>query len=99
MTTLSALRRVGVAIDIDGVISLAGRAFPGSRRAFELLHRARVPTAVVTNGGGTSEAAKAQSVNKSLGMLEPGRGGISGSQVVLSHSPMAALSEELRGHP
>ncbi|KAJ2685029.1 hypothetical protein IWW39_004540 [Coemansia spiralis] len=80
-----------VALDIDGVLVRGKRALDEGRRALQMLSganrlRRRIPFVLLTNGGGVSEADKASSISRLLGVeIRP-------EQVVLAHSPMRALA-------
>ncbi|KAJ2777111.1 hypothetical protein GGI15_004617 [Coemansia interrupta] len=85
--------QTAVAFDIDGVLVKGKQALDAGRRALSILsgnnaHGKRIPFVLLTNGGGVSEAAKAQDISQRLGTP------ISASQIVLAHSPMQSLARQ-----
>lgn len=73
--------------DIDGVLLRGKKVLPPAYSAMQMLYNHpsnswRFPTAFLTNGGGTTEAARAKLLTSQLKVP------IHESQVVLSHSPM-----------
>ncbi|KAJ1555464.1 hypothetical protein HK405_001592, partial [Cladochytrium tenue] len=76
---------VGVAFDIDGVLMHGRRAIPQAASALRLLGELRVPYILLTNGGGTTEEAKAAKLSAALDTH------LSPEQIVLAHSPMVEL--------
>ncbi|KAJ1932496.1 hypothetical protein FBU59_006354, partial [Linderina macrospora] len=82
-----------VAFDIDGVLIKGKRTLDEGRRALEMLNGnnvfgKRIPFVLLTNGGGVTEADKAADISKRLGVeIKP-------EQVILSHSPMQALTDK-----
>ncbi|KAG5467018.1 hypothetical protein LSCM1_01197 [Leishmania martiniquensis] len=79
---------VGVVVDIDGVLYRSHRLIPGADVAIQHLSMLRVPFAFMTNGGGKSEAEKAEELSALLGCH------IDAHQVLLAHSPMRLLVPE-----
>lgn len=79
-------------MDIDGVVRQGPRLIPGSADAIQRLHEAGVPVIFVTNGGGVTEAAKAQELAALLGNTSIGE-----RHVLLSHTPMRELADRYRG--
>jgi HAD superfamily hydrolase (TIGR01456 family) len=82
-------RTIGYVLDIDGVLLRGSRVLPAGVAALRLLYdasagRYRAPVAFLTNGGGTTEAARAARLSRMLAVP------VSPSQVVLAHSPMRA---------
>ncbi|KAJ2649302.1 hypothetical protein IWW40_003290 [Coemansia sp. RSA 1250] len=80
-----------VVFDIDGVLVRGKQTIREARRALDMLSgqnklNRRVPFALLTNGGGVSEQAKASQISRMLGFE------ISADQVVLAHSPMQVLA-------
>ncbi|KAI9318941.1 HAD-like domain-containing protein [Dichotomocladium elegans] len=78
------------AFDIDGVLIKGKRTIPEARRALQQLNGdnskgRRVPFVLLTNGGGVTEAAKAEQISQMLDVE------ILPEQVILSHSPMQSL--------
>ncbi|KAI8808524.1 HAD-like domain-containing protein [Cladochytrium replicatum] len=84
---------IGVAFDIDGVLIKGKRSLPAGQRAIAMLKERNIPFIFLTNGGGVTEAAKAEQLEKLLGStFDP-------KQVVLSHSPMHTLVEKYADRP
>ncbi|KAJ2663643.1 hypothetical protein IW148_002401 [Coemansia sp. RSA 1199] len=82
-----------VVFDIDGVLVRGQQTIDQARGALQMLGGAnrlgrRIPFALLTNGGGVSEATKAQQLSARLGTE------ISAQQVILAHSPMQALTSK-----
>ncbi|KAJ2726040.1 hypothetical protein GGI07_000823 [Coemansia sp. Benny D115] len=82
-----------VAFDIDGVLVKGKRTLEEGKRALAMLKGNNpwgksIPFVLLTNGGGVSEAKKAQEISERLGTE------ISASQVVLAHTPMQSLVQE-----
>ncbi|ORY92158.1 HAD hydrolase [Syncephalastrum racemosum] len=78
------------AFDIDGVLIKGSRTIPEARKALRLLNgdnaaKRQVPFILLTNGGGVTEAAKAEQISQMLDVE------ILPDQVVLSHTPMQSL--------
>lgn len=71
--------------DIDGVLLRGGRALPGARATLQHLRDTRVPFALLTNGGGMLESARALRLSDTLGVE------IHENQLVQSHTPFKAL--------
>ena len=63
------------------------RALPGARHSLETLQKLGAPFVLLTNGGGVTERAKADSLSKTLGVK------IDASQVVLAHTPLKGMNE------
>ncbi|KAI9352587.1 HAD-like domain-containing protein [Obelidium mucronatum] len=80
--------RIGIAFDIDGVLIKGKKVVPSALRALKRVTDERVPFVLLTNGGGTTEAAKAAELSRLLGAK------IGAAQMVLAHSPMAPLAEK-----
>lgn len=82
------------AFDIDGVISRGKEALLPGIRALELLYDSRqgwrAPVVFITNGGGVTEAARAESLSNLVGLP------IDESMMVLSHTPLRTLSASTR---
>jgi hypothetical protein len=55
---------LGFALDIDGVLLRGKTPIPGAADALNLLHKHDVPYVLMTNGGGSLEREKAESVTK-----------------------------------
>ncbi|CAK8997749.1 Uncharacterized protein YKR070W, partial [Durusdinium trenchii] len=83
--------RIGVVLDIDGVVKQGKRAIPGAREALIRLREERVPFIFMTNGGGNTEAQKAAELGELLEFE-----GICSEQMLLSHTPFRPLAERFR---
>lgn len=81
----------GVVFDIDGVLRRGGALVPGAPEALRLLSERSVPFIFMTNGGGDTEARKAQQLSDLLGLP------VAQECMILSHSPFEALAPKLRG--
>eukprot|EP00913_Durusdinium_trenchii_P030149 g28250.t1 len=79
--------RIGVVLDIDGVVKQGKRAIPGAREALIRLREERVPFIFMTNGGGNTEAQKAAELGELLEFE-----GICSEQMLLSHTPFRPLA-------
>ncbi|KAI7862556.1 HAD-like domain-containing protein [Spinellus fusiger] len=83
------------AFDIDGVLIKGKNTLPQAKRALRLLNgdnssKRHVPFVLLTNGGGVTEAQKAQQISQMLDVeIRP-------EQVILSHSPMRLLAEKYK---
>eukprot|EP01135_Chromosphaera_perkinsii_P006852 Nk52_evm7s621 gene=Nk52_evmTU7s621 len=86
----------GFVFDIDGVLIRGSLILPEAKEAFRRLvypdGTPKVPFVFVTNGGGTTEQKKASQLSKWLEVPVHPR------QVVLSHSPMAMMTEYFNKH-
>jgi hypothetical protein len=80
----------GVAFDIDGVLLRGKIPVLGAVEALKLLNAHSVPYVFMTNGGGTLEKHKAESVAHALGVP------VAVEQVILSHTPMKALAPKYK---
>eukprot|EP01138_Halocafeteria_seosinensis_P002120 gb/GECG01002170.1/.p1 GENE.gb/GECG01002170.1/~~gb/GECG01002170.1/.p1 ORF type:complete len:389 (+),score=43.01 gb/GECG01002170.1/:1-1167(+) len=80
----------GVCFDIDGVLLRGSHVLPGAYEALDKLDAYQIPYIFLTNGGGVSEAKKAQQLSEVLGKE------ISDRQVIVSHTPLRALVPELK---
>ena len=82
-----------IAFDIDGVLLRGKLTLQSAPRALQLLRRSTnpalsvsdVPFVLLTNGGGVTEAMKAQEISEKVGLS------IAPEQVILSHTPMQSL--------
>mmetsp|Transcript_27069 Transcript_27069/g.63278 ORF Transcript_27069/g.63278 Transcript_27069/m.63278 type:complete len:112 (-) Transcript_27069:35-370(-) len=83
------LARFGVAFDVDGVLTRVPNAIPGAYEALSKLQAGGVPFCLMTNGGGATEASKAKSLSKLLGLDTP----LVPEQICLCHTPMKALAK------
>ncbi|KAL2913820.1 hypothetical protein HK105_206699 [Polyrhizophydium stewartii] len=77
---------IGFAFDIDGVLLKGRKVLHQATRSLSLLNDKKVPYILLTNGGGVTEARKAEDLSAKLGVS------IRPEQVVLSHSPMRELA-------
>lgn len=80
----------GVAFDIDGVLLRGKVPVPGAVEALKLLNAHSIPYVFMTNGGGTLEKHKAESVAHALGVP------VTVEQIILSHTPMKALASKYK---
>ncbi|CAM9513222.1 unnamed protein product, partial [Phaeothamnion confervicola] len=78
------------AFDIDGVLLRGKGVLPGARDALRRLRDRDVPFVFVTNGGGCTEAAKAEELSNMFDLE------VSRDIVLLSHSPMRELAPMYR---
>ena len=75
--------------DIDGVLLRGNVPLEGARASLKSLLAASVPFIFLTNGGGELEASKAAKLSRLLDLpVHP-------AQVVLSHTPMKPLCQQL----
>lgn len=80
---------LGYVFDIDGVLLRGNVPLEGARASLKSLLAARVPFIFLTNGGGELESSKAAKLSKLLDLpVHP-------AQVVLSHTPMKPLCQQL----
>ncbi|KAI8467209.1 MAG: HAD-superfamily hydrolase [Monoraphidium minutum] len=87
---------LGWVFDIDGVLIRGATVLPAARKAMQMLWSGgawRAPVVFLTNGGGVSEARKAQELTGWLGVP------VAEGQVVLSHTPFRRLAPRLGQHP
>ncbi|KPA86525.1 putative mitochondrial hypothetical protein [Leptomonas pyrrhocoris] len=78
----------GIVMDIDGVVHRGHQLVRGADTAVQHLVMLRIPFVFLTNGGGKSEAEKAEELATLLGCpIQP-------SQVLMAHSPMRLLVPE-----
>ncbi|CAG8454941.1 3087_t:CDS:10 [Ambispora leptoticha] len=80
----------GICLDIDGVLIKGNQAIPRAKKALEFLSgenvlQKKIPFVVLSNGGGLTEAKKAESLTNMINFP------ISPKQLVLAHSPMRSL--------
>ena len=78
---MSMMKRVGLALDIDGVFFKGSDVLMNAVRAMKLIVENKTPFIFITNGGGTSEEKKAKWLSKYLSTE------IHASQILLSHTP------------
>lgn len=77
--------KVGLVLDIDGVVYRSGQIIPGSDVAIRTLSERRIPFVFMTNGGGCPESKKAEELSKVLNVpIDP-------KQILLAHTPMQHL--------
>lgn len=75
-----------VALDIDGVFLRGGNLLPGAVKALNILKEYRIAHIFVTNGGGTTELSKSQSLSEKFGIhIRP-------DQILLCHTPLQKLA-------
>ncbi|BFI23347.1 hypothetical protein MPTK2_1g01240 [Marchantia polymorpha subsp. ruderalis] len=86
-----------IAFDIDGVLLRGGTPIPGAPAALRLLYddptlpaQLRIPYIFLTNGGGTTEAARALELSKQLHVP------VLPDQVILGHTPFRKLADLFR---
>ncbi|KAI8062245.1 HAD-like domain-containing protein [Gongronella butleri] len=94
-STAAAKPNYAFAFDIDGVLIKGKRTIPQAKLALELLNGAnpqgrKIPFVLLTNGGGMTEATKAQQISDMVGVK------IAPEQVILSHSPMQSLAKKYK---
>ena len=77
-----------VVLDIDGVLLRGGSLIDGATKSIQRLIEHKIPYVFVTNGGGMTEAKKAQDLSKKVGIA------VLESQVVLSHTPFKDLKSD-----
>ncbi|CAJ1438793.1 unnamed protein product [Effrenium voratum] len=87
---VSGAERCGVVLDIDGVVRRGGEPIQGAKEALWHLEKASVPYIFMTNGGGVTEAKKAQELSELLEVE------LDESRVILSHTPFRLQAERLR---
>ncbi|CAG8542209.1 9963_t:CDS:10 [Paraglomus brasilianum] len=88
-------RPYGICLDMDGVLIKGNYVIPETKQALRFLNgdnalRKKIPFILLTNGGGTSESAKAHQLSRLFEVP------ISPSQIVLSHSPVRSLVSRYR---
>jgi ribonucleotide monophosphatase NagD (HAD superfamily) len=82
--------QLGFVFDIDGVLLRGSNVLPQAIRSLNRLESLKVPFVLLTNGGGVTEAKKAEELSQRLRVdLKP-------SQIILSHSPMSQLVDKYR---
>ena len=94
--TLSPIRSFGFALDIDGTLLRGSTLLPNTTYTLLQLQRDNIPFVLFTNSGGDLESLKAKKLSELLGIT------VSPKQVVLGHSPFAALvdgDEDIRHKP
>jgi HAD superfamily hydrolase (TIGR01456 family) len=86
-------KRFGVVLDIDGVLIHGSRLLTHTVEALQLLHRSKIPTVFVTNGGGITEEHKANELSKLIGLS------INPKHLVLSHTPFKQYVTRFENRP
>jgi HAD superfamily hydrolase (TIGR01456 family) len=82
------MKRFGIVFDIDGVLLRGKKALPNGKWALETLQKLGVPYALLTNGGGTLESTKKESVERILNIKEIN------APIILAHTPMREILPE-----
>eukprot|EP00466_Bigelowiella_natans_P020744 jgi/Bigna1/89553/estExt_fgenesh1_pg.C_510104 len=77
-----------IAFDVDGVLLKGNEPVPGARNVLSYLSENKIPHVFMTNGGGSTENIKAQSMSERLDVR------IEESQIVLGHTPMRSLRQK-----
>jgi HAD superfamily hydrolase (TIGR01450 family) len=80
------------AFDVDGVLLHGDVPQKGAREVIQHMQDNGVPHVFMTNGGGTTEKVKAETMGKKLGVE------IDESQVILGHTPMRDLAQHRNDH-
>jgi len=83
-------KKPGIVFDIDGVLVKGKTVLPETLKALKLLNTLRIPFMFLTNGGGKTEKKKAEELSRRFQVP------IHEEQVVLGHSPMINVSEEIK---
>jgi HAD superfamily hydrolase (TIGR01456 family) len=81
------MRRIGIALDIDGVLLRGVKVLPYARDALDLLLYHRIPFVFVTNGGGKTETAKAHELSTKFNI------NFSSDQIIMAHTPYRGLQK------
>lgn len=82
------IKRIGIALDIDGVLLRGSQMLPTAQAALNLLIQHRIPFVFVTNGGGSIEEAKANDLSKKFHMK------ILSDQIIMAHTPYRYLAKD-----
>ena len=96
LSSSSSIRSFGFALDIDGTLLRGSTLLPNTKSTLLQLQRDSIPFILLTNSGGELEASRATSLSELLGIH------VSPNQVILGHTPFAALvngQETLRNEP
>ena len=88
---MKAIRNVGVAIDIDGVLMKGSKVIPRASDAIKLLISNKIPHIFITNGGGVLEEKKCKTLKTKLGINS-----ITSDQILLAHTPMKDLVSQYK---
>lgn len=84
------MRQLAFAFDIDGVLLRGSKVLARAPKALQLLNQSKIPWILLTNGGGVSEADRAVSLSKSLGVT------VDKSQILQSHTPFQQLANKYK---
>jgi ribonucleotide monophosphatase NagD (HAD superfamily) len=84
----------GCALDIDGVMLRGGVPVRGAAETVRQLQRDGIPHVFLTNGSGTTEQQKADSLSRILG-LDPSDA-IPASNMQLASTPMRQLAQQYK---
>ncbi|KAL8783456.1 MAG: hypothetical protein Q9195_009377 [Heterodermia aff. obscurata] len=96
LSASSLIPSFGFALDIDGTLLRGSRLLPDTTSTLLKLQQDNIPFILLTNSGGELEVSKAEKLCELLGVS------VSPNQVVLGHTPFAALvngHEKLRNEP
>jgi len=83
-------KKPGIIFDIDGVLVKGKNVLPETLKTLKLLHTLHIPFMFLTNGGGKTEKKKAQELSQRFQIP------IHEEQVVLGHSPMRTIPDEIK---
>ncbi|ORX48082.1 HAD-superfamily hydrolase [Piromyces finnis] len=83
-------KKPGIIFDIDGVLVKGKNVLPETLKTLKLLNTLHIPYMFLTNGGGKTEKKKAQELSQRFQVP------IREEQVVLGHSPMRTISDEIK---
>jgi HAD superfamily hydrolase (TIGR01456 family) len=84
---------MAIAMDIDGVLLRGGKAIPGAVSVIQDLDRLKIPYVFLTNGSGTTEEKKAESLGNILGIK------VAAENMLVASSPMQELVNDYRNKP
>ncbi|PHH82293.1 hypothetical protein CDD82_6473 [Ophiocordyceps australis] len=87
------LDEIGFAFDIDGVLYQGVNAIPGTPLLLAGLNNKRARYIFLSNGGGTLEEVKAESLGTRMHLSKISRNRLITGRIILSHTPMRAWSE------
>lgn len=88
------VRPLGFVFDIDGVLLQSKTPIPNAAKTLSLLQDLRVPYALLTNGGGMTEAKRAQFLSSVLDY--GGRSLVDEHHLVQSHTPLKTLANQYK---
>ena len=83
------IKKIGIAIDIDGVLMKGSTVLPRAADAIKLLASNNIPYVFITNGGGMLEETKCKTLKTKLGINS-----ITSDQILLAHTPFKDLAKE-----